>query len=239
MYSSVDFFMGKDKSFIAWIVTLIRPLNSESEDYIFKEGEEVFESIIFHSYLIYFIVYFMVKGTAAFVLPRLQNRPYKEIVTGVYFGHSELAIDKDFLDVKKKVKRANHSMGNLLRRSTVQAAENCDLLGLTLSDLLKMKLEFPEHFKEIADSAVKSLKSELMLKLSLIRIAEKEENKENLTGGHNMRSAFAVRLLEGLSKKLVKSKEASPMKEAYEFNPIETKLLSQHSIISKDPFNTS
>jgi hypothetical protein len=54
-----------------------------------------------------------------------------------------------------------------------------------------------------------------------------------------MRSAFAVRLLEGLSKKLAKSKEASPMKEAYEFNPIEAKILSQHSIISKDPFNTS
>jgi hypothetical protein len=44
MYSTVDYFMGKDKSFIAWIVTLIRPLNSESEDYIYKEGEEVFES---------------------------------------------------------------------------------------------------------------------------------------------------------------------------------------------------
>jgi hypothetical protein len=44
MYSTVDFFMGKDKSFIAWIVTLIRPLNCESEDYIYKEGEEVFES---------------------------------------------------------------------------------------------------------------------------------------------------------------------------------------------------
>ena len=63
-------------------------------------------------------------------------------------------------------------MGNLLRRFTVQAAENCDLLGLTLSDLLKMKLEFPEQFKEISESAVKNLKSELMLKLSLIRIAE-------------------------------------------------------------------
>jgi hypothetical protein len=44
MYATVDFFMGKDKSFIAWIVTLIRPLNCESEDYIYKEGEEVFES---------------------------------------------------------------------------------------------------------------------------------------------------------------------------------------------------
>ena len=34
MYATVDYFMGKDKSFIAWIVTLIRPLNCESEDYI-------------------------------------------------------------------------------------------------------------------------------------------------------------------------------------------------------------
>ena len=60
----------------------------------------------------------------------------------------------------------------MLRRFTVLAAENCDLLGLTLSDLLKMKLEFPEQFKEISDSAVKNLKSELMLKLSLIQMAE-------------------------------------------------------------------
>jgi hypothetical protein len=55
------------------------------------------------------------------------------------------------------------------------AAENCDLLAFSLKDLLKMKLEFPENFKEIAQSAVKNLKSESMLKLSLTRIAE--ENK--------------------------------------------------------------
>jgi hypothetical protein len=59
--------------------------------------------------------------------------------------------------VKKKIKRTNQAAGNLLRRFTVQAAENCDLLGLTLSDLLKMKLEFPEQFKEISESAVKNL----------------------------------------------------------------------------------
>ncbi len=51
---------------------------------------------------------------------------------GQHFGHSELAIDKDFIDVQKKIKRANHSIGNLIRRFTVQAAENCDLLALTL-----------------------------------------------------------------------------------------------------------
>ena len=60
----------------------------------------------------------------------------------------------------------------MLRRFTVQAAENCDLLGLSLSDLLKMKLEFPEQFKEISDSALINLQSELTLKLSLIQTAE-------------------------------------------------------------------
>jgi hypothetical protein len=47
----------------------------------------------------------LVKGTVALVIPRLENRPYKEIMMGQYFGHSELANDKDFLDEKKKLKR--------------------------------------------------------------------------------------------------------------------------------------
>ena len=44
MYANVRFFQGKDKTFIAWIVTLIRPLNCEAEDYMYKEGDEVIES---------------------------------------------------------------------------------------------------------------------------------------------------------------------------------------------------
>ena len=58
-YANVAFFKDKDKSFIAWISTLIRPINSEAEDYIYKEGEEVIE------------IYFLVKGSAGYVLPRL------------------------------------------------------------------------------------------------------------------------------------------------------------------------
>ncbi len=53
------------------------------------------------------LVYFLVKGTAALVLPRLQNRPYKEIMQGEHFGHSELATDKEFIDMNKKIKRTN------------------------------------------------------------------------------------------------------------------------------------
>lgn len=55
MYSNVNFFKGRDKSFIAWIGTVIRPLNIPEEDYIFKEGEQIIE------------IYFLVKGSASYV----------------------------------------------------------------------------------------------------------------------------------------------------------------------------
>lgn len=43
MYSGVNFFKEneKDKSFILWISTLLRPITVEEEEYICKEGEEI------------------------------------------------------------------------------------------------------------------------------------------------------------------------------------------------------
>jgi hypothetical protein len=67
MYSCVKFFDNQDKNFIAWIAKLIRPLKIDDQEYIYKEGEEVVE------------MYFVVKGVAAYVLPRLGNIVFKEI----------------------------------------------------------------------------------------------------------------------------------------------------------------
>lgn len=45
MYSNIKFFNNrKDKSFIAWVGTLLRPVNFKERDYIFKDGEEITES---------------------------------------------------------------------------------------------------------------------------------------------------------------------------------------------------
>ena len=66
-----------------------------------------------------------------------------------------------------------------------------------------MKLEFPSAFLEIVESGHASLKRELMLKLQVIRIGEVEEDK--LTPQHNhIRTAFAVKMIEGLQKKMIK-----------------------------------
>lgn len=44
MYSNIEFFKGKDNSFIAWVGTFLRPINVQELDYIYKEGEEITES---------------------------------------------------------------------------------------------------------------------------------------------------------------------------------------------------
>jgi hypothetical protein len=44
LYESVKFFQNKEKSFIAWVGTMVRPLNISETEYIFKEGEEITES---------------------------------------------------------------------------------------------------------------------------------------------------------------------------------------------------
>lgn len=44
MYASIHFFQKREKSFIAWIARLIRPIKIDDQEYIYKEGEEIIES---------------------------------------------------------------------------------------------------------------------------------------------------------------------------------------------------
>lgn len=44
MYKTIKFFRDKEKSFIAWVGQLLRPLNISEADYIYQEIEEITES---------------------------------------------------------------------------------------------------------------------------------------------------------------------------------------------------
>ena len=44
MYSNIKFFIGRGDVFIAWVGTLLRPINVQELAYIFNEGEEITES---------------------------------------------------------------------------------------------------------------------------------------------------------------------------------------------------
>jgi CRP-like cAMP-binding protein len=39
MYSNLKFFLDKDKSFIAWVGTLLKPMNVQAGDFIYKDYE--------------------------------------------------------------------------------------------------------------------------------------------------------------------------------------------------------
>lgn len=76
MYANITFFRNKEKSFIAWIARLIRPINVDHEDYIYKEGEEIAES---KKFVLTCAVYFINKGQVNYVLPRFSNKTYHHI----------------------------------------------------------------------------------------------------------------------------------------------------------------
>lgn len=140
MYSSVAFFQKKDQSFIAWVARLIKPMNFDESDYIYKEGEEIFE------------VYFLVTGSCGYVLPRFKNKIYSMINPGEHFGHVDLGDEKDLFDSGTKIRRtAIALLHTMIRRFTVLAFTNCELLALSVKDIFKMKLEFPLAFAEIFD----------------------------------------------------------------------------------------
>jgi Ion channel len=195
MYANVEFFKDKERSFIAWVARLIRPMNVEEVDYIYKEGEEVVE------------IYFLIKGTAAYVLPRFDNRAYQNIKTGEHFGHTDLGQDRNFIMQSKNDKRvASFDKDQLIRRFTVLANVNCDLLTLSIRDLLKMKLEFPKIFADLFKGIRKTLNTELGKKIAIIK--EHEETKISKKGMSNkMRSRFAIMLLGGIQQKLNESIE--------------------------------
>ncbi len=91
----------------------------------------------------------MVKGNAAFVLPRFNNKVYFEIKQGETFGQSDFGYEKDFIDPSKNARRVVFEKDVVLRHFTVQAFGICELLAMSIKDLLKIKLEFPKVFSDL------------------------------------------------------------------------------------------
>jgi hypothetical protein len=84
----------------------------------------------------HFLVYFLIKGSAGYVLPRLENKCFLKITPNNHFGHSELANESSFTDMDYVVTRMS-------RQLTIMALGLCELFTLNVKDLSKMKLEFP------------------------------------------------------------------------------------------------
>lgn len=161
MYSAVLFFHNKEKSFVAWVSTVIHPLNIQENEYIFKEGEDIIE------------MYFLASGEAAYVLPRFDNMDYKIIKKGKHFGHLDLLgvrTRAEHLAIQMTSKRRHE----FSRKFTVLAKERCELLTISVSDLDKLHIEFPDIYDELFDDAHKRLNKYLKKKKRTIRIQIKQ-----------------------------------------------------------------
>jgi hypothetical protein len=119
-------------------------------------------------------------------LPRFDNKPYIKIEAGEHFGHVDFAITDDMLNHDlTMVKRFRRK--HMVRRFTVRALQNCEMFILTIEELEKMKMEFPEFYVELFTGAYERLQKELLLKLENIKRQE-----ANLTKKSDVRSRFAA-----------------------------------------------
>ncbi len=108
----------------------------------------------------------MSKGLAAYVLPRYENKPYISVNVSDYFGHLDIAIHENMLNVDLiAMKRAK----KIMRRFTVRALVNCEMFTLTIKELEKMKLEFPEMYVELFDGAHRKFQRELIFKYEYMK----------------------------------------------------------------------
>ena len=60
----------------------------------------------------------------------------------------------------------------MVRRFTLQALENCEMLILTIDEMEKMRLEFPDMYDELFQGTYDRLQKELILKMEVIKKQE-------------------------------------------------------------------
>lgn len=129
-----------------------------------------------------------------YVLPRYGNEIFKKIGHGENFGHTDLSQDRLFVESVTTDKPPDKDL--LIRRFTLLAIENCDLLTLSVKDLHKMKLEFPKIFTLLLHDARRTFRKELSLKIEKIKIHEFQLSRQRTANW--VKSNIAVKLLGGI-----------------------------------------
>lgn len=113
-------------------------------------------------------MYFIVNGEAAYVLPRFKNKVFTAFKKGEHFGHIDLFGIRNF-DEPLLLQNSSHKpkkKRELIRKFTVQAKGDSELLTLSVPDLDKMRIEFPEIYQELHKGSIDRLKQDMKLKKS-------------------------------------------------------------------------
>ncbi len=119
------------------------------------------------------------KGKAGYVLPKYPSQVYIEIEQGELFGHVDLAYNKAFFKYQKNFKKAlNKNKDDMRRNFTVRAQDSCDILTLSMDDLEKMMLEFPDVYYELMNDASETLAKHEKIKMDEMQRIEIEKAKQ-------------------------------------------------------------
>ena len=123
---------------------------------------------------------------------------------------------------------------DLSRRFTVQAFDCCELLGISINDLIKMKLEFPKYFNELFKDSRDILRKNLTLKFELTKHSEMESAADPSSTPRNaLQSRFASHFLSEILKKMNETTTAARINEAMGIAPVGSiKQFSKKSISS-------
>jgi hypothetical protein len=149
-----------------------------------------------------FIVFFLIKGKAAYVLPKYSDYVYLEICEGDFFGHVDMANSKSFMKAQKSVKRTvMKKKDDFVRHFTTKAIDNCDMMTLSMDDLEKMKLEYPDVFFEMLQDASEKLEDHIERKID--ESSKREIEKAKLKSDLN--SKLSAVFLSGLHKTMLKT----------------------------------
>lgn len=65
---------GQSKSFVSWICPLLKTTIAPPREYVFYEGDQIEQ------------IYFVVKSSCSYVLPKYTNQPFLKIANGTMFG---------------------------------------------------------------------------------------------------------------------------------------------------------
>ena len=123
------------------------------------------------SIFIFFLVYFITKGVVGLVLPRFNNLHYKLFGVGQTMGVAELSGTEKLLlaENDEKMMIANNQSLLLVRKFTAMTLKTTEMLCISVTDFLAMKIEFSKEFDEILAMAKKAMVKDIILKINKIQ----------------------------------------------------------------------
>ena len=123
------FFEGRSKHFVAWLVTLLKSVLYDREEYVYKRNDLATE------------VYFIIKGGVDFVIPMTEGEiSFVSMQGGYYFGEIELLFTP-----------------NKLRIHTAKVTEKAELMTMRDTDFSKLMQTFELEGLEILSQAEERL----------------------------------------------------------------------------------